>query len=263
MNNLISNFDQIIKMAQDQAIPLKKRGILREYLQSKFLAELYSLKDAKSMSLVGGTGLRLLEGLPRFSQDLDFDNLGLSDDQVAELVEAVADRFEAENIKLELRTTSKDEKNYFELRFPKILYELEISGHEREKLMIKVDYARYWQGQKTRTVLFSRYGFIEQVVSNSLEQILVQKLAAYASRRQVQPRDMYDIVWLYAREVRPDREFMRINGKERVIEEARARFEKEGVSEADKRRLRPFLFKEKEAEKIELLGEVLVKLAED
>ncbi len=260
MNNLITNFDQILQMADDQGVPLKKRGVLREYLQSKFLAEFYGLKKASKMSFVGGTSLRFLEGLPRFSEDLDFDNLGLSDDQVEELVEEVVGSFEAENIDLELKKTIREHKKYFELRFPKILYQLGISSHAKEKMMIKIDYARHWRGQKTRSVLFSKYGFIEQIVSNQLDQILVQKIAAYVGRRQVQPRDMYDIVWLYARGVRLDREFMKENGKTELIEKARERFEEKGVSQADKRRLRPFLFKEGEVDKIELLGEVLSKL---
>lgn len=260
MNNLISNFDQVLKMAGDQGVPLKERGILREYLQSKFLVEFYSVKDSRGMSFVGGTSLRLLNGLPRFSEDLDFDNLGLKDEEVESLVERVVERFKFENIKVELKKIIKEDKRYFELRFPEILYELGISGHDKEKLMIKVDCARFWKGQKARVELFSRYGLIEQVVSNELSQIMVQKLVAYVGRRQVQPRDMYDVVWLYAQGVRLDGEFMRANGKERVVEEAMARFEKEGVMEADKRRLRPFLFREGEVGKLELFGKVLKKM---
>jgi predicted nucleotidyltransferase component of viral defense system len=56
----------------------KKRALIREYLQSKILYCLYEQKEANRLSFIGGTSLRILRGLDRFSEDLDFDNLGLS-----------------------------------------------------------------------------------------------------------------------------------------------------------------------------------------
>ena len=38
------------------------------------------------MIFVGGTSLRLLRNLNRFSEDLDFDNWGLSNKQITDLV---------------------------------------------------------------------------------------------------------------------------------------------------------------------------------
>ena len=126
--------------------------------------------------------------------------------------------------------------------------------------MIKIDYSNQWRGQKTETVLLSKYGFIEQVVTNPLSQIMVQKLAAYVNRKQTEPRDMYDIVWLYSRGARPDKEFMKTNRMADVIERAKEKFGREGVTEAVIRRLRPFLFDERGIRKIKLLGDVLERL---
>ena len=61
MNNLITNFEQVLAMAKEYGLPIeKKRGILREYLQSKFLVFFYNLSGSEKMSFVGGTSLRLL-----------------------------------------------------------------------------------------------------------------------------------------------------------------------------------------------------------
>ena len=89
---------------------------------------------------------------------------------------------------------------------------------------------------------------------------MVQKLAAYVNRKQTQPRDMYDIVWLYSRGARPDREFMRVNRMTDVIARAKEKFSREGATEAVVRRLRPFLFDEREIRKVKLLGDVLKRL---
>ncbi|MBU1070848.1 nucleotidyl transferase AbiEii/AbiGii toxin family protein [Patescibacteria group bacterium] len=261
MNNLITGFDKILNFAKDQGLPVnKKRGVLREYLQSRFLVEFYALPRAGKMSFVGGTSLRMLRGLPRFSEDLDFDNLGLSDKEVLELVEKVVDVFERENIQVELKKKLGEGKTYLELRFPKILFDLKISSNEKEKMMIKIDYARYWKCQEVEFKLFSRYGLIEQVVTNKLDQLLVQKLAAYIGRSRTQARDIYDIVWLYSQGAKIDKRFAGGNGISDVLDKAKSKFGGEGVSILMRRRLKPFLFDEKEIGKLDLLGGVLEKL---
>jgi predicted nucleotidyltransferase component of viral defense system len=261
MNNLITGFDKILGFAKDQGLPVdKKRGVLREYLQSKFLVEFYSLPKAKKMSFVGGTSLRMLRGLPRFSEDLDFDNLGLSDKDVLGLIEETIEGFERENVWVELKKKQGERKTYFELRFPKILFDLKISSNEKEKMMIKVDYARYWKHQEVESKLFSRYGLIEQVVTNKLDQLLVQKLAAYVGRARTQARDIYDIVWLYSQGAKIDKKFAKGNGVAGVLDKAKLKFDEEGVSALMRRRLKPFLFDEKELGKLDLLGSVLERL---
>ncbi len=264
MNNVVTNFDQIMEFAKKTGTPeLKKRGIVREFLQTKFLRLLYKNSLAKKLSFVGGTSLRLLRGLDRFSEDLDFDNLGLSNKKIVELVEGVVDKFLKENVKVELKKNIKDEKTYFELRFPKLLYDLKISSNPKEKLMIKIDYSNIWKDQETEVVLLDRYGLMENIVTNNLDQMLVQKLTAFTRRNRVQPRDIYDIVWLYSLGARLDKGFMNKNGLEDLVKQARKRLKKRGVKEGDKRRLRPFLFKEDNVSKLDLFESVLKKIEEN
>lgn len=47
-------------------------NIVREYFQHVFLSELYKLPEAEKMLFKGGTALRIVNGSPRFSEDLDF-----------------------------------------------------------------------------------------------------------------------------------------------------------------------------------------------
>lgn len=261
MNNLIVNFDQIVDFADKNGVPRsKKRGILREYLQTRFLVEFYGLTEARKMSFVGGTSLRLLRDLPRFSEDLDFDNLGLKDMQVSDLVEQVVNRFRQENIEVELKKSIREKKTYYELRFPRVLFELKISSNQKEKMMVKVDYARNWQGQKTEIKLFSGYGLMEQVVTNNLDQILVQKLTAYVNRARTQARDIYDIVWLYSQGARLDEKFADKNGVGDILEKTKVKLDEEGIGAGMKRRLKPFLFDERGIEKLDLLEQVLKDL---
>ena len=93
-------FETILKEGQKLGIPAdKKRAIIREYLQSKILFELYNKSGSQNLSLIGGTGLRILRGLDRFSEDLDFDNLGLSFKKIKKYLEEIVKSFERENYK--------------------------------------------------------------------------------------------------------------------------------------------------------------------
>lgn len=261
MNNIVSNFGQIIGQARESGAPAeKRRGILREYLQVKFLAGLYSRPAARKLSFIGGTCLRILHGIGRFSEDLDFDNLGLSRQDLSRMIVDVGEEFSRENIDVEVSAKLKEGITYHSLRFPNLLFDLKITTNPREKLMIKIDYSTQWKGQKMETALMAKYGFTEQIVTNPLSQIMVQKLAAYVTRARTQPRDMYDLVWLYSRGTRPDREFMRANRMTDVVERAKEKFSREGAAEATVRRLRPFLFNETEIRKVRLLEDVLKKL---
>lgn len=261
MNNLVAQFDQIVEFAASDRVPLtKKRGIIREFLHSKFLTLLYAHPEASKLSFVGDTALRLLHGLDRFSEDLDFDNRGLERDAVHELIARTVTGMKRENIQIESIAQMKQTSSYHELRFPKLLFDLKLTTNPREKLMIKIDESSQWTGQKTEVLLFSKYGMIERVVTNRLGEIMVQKLAAYVDRKQTQPRDIYDLVWLFAQGARPDRPFMAANGRDNLVERARTKFDREGIPAGMTRRLQPFLFDESSVRKLSLFGDVLKQL---
>ncbi|MBW6441481.1 nucleotidyl transferase AbiEii/AbiGii toxin family protein [Patescibacteria group bacterium] len=261
MNNIISNFDQILQFAKQNSIPVdRKRGVIREYLQSKFISIFYSLSGSEKMSFVGGSSLRLLRNLNRFSEDLDFDNLGLSNKEVISLVTDVVNRFHKEGFNLELREQITEGKTYFDLRFPNLLKDLKISTDPREKLMIKFDYTNNWVGQVTELVLFNKYGFIENVVANKLDQTMVQKLTAYVKRKKTQPRDIYDIVWLYSQGVGFDSSFAKKNKVQNVIKEALKKFKDEGIPRTFGTKINPFLFDSVDLRKLDLFGDVLEEL---
>lgn len=261
MNNIVANFSQILAQAQSGGIPANKaRGILREYLQVKFITSLYANPAAKKLSFIGGTSLRLLHNIPRFSEDLDFDNMGVGRRKLIDIIAGVSRHFTLENIDVEVSRKFNNGITYHQLRFPKLLFDLKISTNPKEKLMIKIDYSTQWVRQKIETVLMSKYGFIEQVVTNPLSQVMVQKLTAYVTREITQPRDMYDIVWLFSQGAQPDPAFIKANRLGNLIERAKVKFANEGAGESIVRRLRPFLFNEAEISKVKLLGVVLDKL---
>lgn len=239
----------------------RKRGIIREYLQAKFVTVLFSLPNSNKISFVGGTSLRLLRNLNRFSEDLDFDNLGLTDKDIEVLVKEVVRRFLSEGLEVELKNNVKEGRSYFDIRFPNLLKELKITTNPREKLMIKFDYANFWKGQRTEAMLLNKYGFIENVIVNDINQVMVQKLTAYVRRNLVQPRDIYDIVWLYSQGAAVDADFASANGVGSIVRDSQSKFNLEGAPENFKNKLQPFLFNSEDVRKLDLFESVLEKLS--
>jgi len=264
ISSLVSNYDQILEFAKQMSIPLiKSRAIIREYLQSLTISTLYAQPKSDKLSFVGGTSLRLLRNIDRFSEDLDFDNLGLSDAEIDSMIEAVVNRFFRQNVAVEKFVKHSEGKNYYELRFSDLLYDLDISTNPREKLMIKIDYASYWTGQEPESILFSKYGILERVITNPRNQLLVQKLGAYTQRKQTQPRDIYDIVWLYSQGARFDKIFAHKNNLESVVQDALQKLNTEPISNTLKQRLQPFLFEEGSIQRLDLFKDVLQSLSKD
>jgi predicted nucleotidyltransferase component of viral defense system len=261
MNNLISNFPQILSFAQQLNVPLNsQRAIVREYLQAMVISTVFAMPESKQLIFVGGTSLRLLRDIDRFSEDLDFDNQGLSAWEFNKMMVKLKTRFERENIKVELKESVKDFKQYYELRFPNLLFDLHITTNDKEKLMIKIDHSDTWKGQTPEVLLFSKYGFIEHVNTNSVDELLVQKLTAYISRKQTQPRDIYDIVWLFSKGARIDHDFCEINKIDQLPEKALHKYQSERITKVMESRLEPFLFTPDSVQKLGLFLSVLERL---
>ncbi len=72
-----------------------------------------------------------------------------------------------------------------------------------------------------------------------------------------QPRDLYDIVWLYSKGARIDQDFANANGLNNLIENTLAKCKKEGVSATFKNKLQPFLFNEEDVNRLNLFEPTL------
>lgn len=263
MNPVVDQFDQILEFARQYRLPLtKKRAILREYLQTRIIQLLYSDKHSSPHCFIGGTALRLLYGLDRFSEDLDFDIVGTSAEGIDKLVENVVHKLHRENSPVELYKNVTQRRNYFELRFPQLLHELKISAHADEKLTIKLDFETFWRGHSKELLLLNRYGILMQVLTIPQDQLLVQKVYAYLHRAQTLPRDLYDIIWLIAHGAHLNRHFMEANKlSPHLWLEARDKFEHERPQLSQlKRKLKPFLTHEDSVNHLDLFPELLEKI---
>jgi predicted nucleotidyltransferase component of viral defense system len=264
---MLSEFlwEEILKEAQRRGIsPQKKRAVLREFLQVKFLTSFYRFSGCQNFSFIGGTSLRLLRGLDRFSEDIDFDNFGLEIKETKKLLEKTANELKKENLKLDFDFKKTKSGGTARMRFPDLLYQLKISQNPKEKLMIKIDFS-YQPRVETEVLLLARFGMSERVITNTLPVLLSQKFRALISRKQTRGRDFYDIFWLLAKGIKPNLtllKFLNIKSEKEFFEKIKEIYRREEKNiPFYKRQIRPFLINEENVRFLDDLPQLLEQLA--
>src|SRR3989338_4965773 len=111
------------------------RGILREYLQYKILEHIFASSIASKLSFIGGTALRLIYDNQRFSEDLDFDNFGLTAQEFDDFANHLRSELTREGYIVETTVTHKD-AHRCSLKFLDILFANGLTAHADEKLLI-------------------------------------------------------------------------------------------------------------------------------
>ena len=67
-----------------------------------------------------GTALRIIYGNKRFSEDLDFDNFGLNEQDFDNMIQEIKRKMELEGYEIEVKNVFKGAYRCY-LRFPKLL----------------------------------------------------------------------------------------------------------------------------------------------
>lgn len=184
---------QIIEKIQDNNLA---RCIVREYLQVRLLESLMESGAFERWVFVGGTALRFLYSMPRFSEDLDFSLAAAGvDDNFTEFMKRAKSVFVAEGYSLTIKAkTEKAVKNAF-LNFEGMLYELGLSPHRSETVSIKVEIdTNPPAGANFETSIIRKYCLLN-LQHYDKASLLAGKLHALLSRKYVKGRDIYDLFW--------------------------------------------------------------------
>ena len=247
--------------------PSYKRALIREYLQTKIIYYLYNLKGSKNLSFIEGTSLRLLRNLDRFSEDLDFDNLGLNFKQIQELFKKVTSLLQRDGFKVEFDIKKTNDSGIGEIKFIGLLEDLKISRHSREKLVIKINYTTPYVKPILENVILSRFGFVQNVITNEESFLLAQKINAIIRRKDIQPRDFYDVVWFASRNIPVSSLLFKMTGiknKVDILKEIEKKYyQLEKQKKVFKKRLTPFLIHKENIKYLDLFQKIIVKVIEN
>jgi hypothetical protein len=170
--------------------------IVREYLQARILESLQAGGAFETWAFLGGTSLRFLYSMPRFSEDLDFSLAAAgADDRFSDLMSRAADTFRAESYSVTVKAhQQKNVKNAF-FRFEGLPYELGLSPHASQTLSVKVDIDTNPPAGATLQTSLVRRHVLLNLLHHDKASLLAGKLHALLSRPYTKGRDIYDLVW--------------------------------------------------------------------
>lgn len=112
-----------------------QKYILKEYVQLLILNFLSGTAYIRQLTFIGGTNLRLVKGIDRFSEDLDFDCKDFSKEEFERMSQDVLSFLVKSGFRAVLREQESNRLTAFRrsLLFPELLFELGLSGHKDER----------------------------------------------------------------------------------------------------------------------------------
>ena len=246
------SMEYLLEEAKSNALSVvKKRGILREYLQIIILNSIYKHKLGRHFFFMGGTAMRFFYGMPRFSEDLDFNTNGLKYSQFEDVVKAVARNVSAEGLSVKHFQCRRGKLFTAEFVFDDVIKEYDISDSWGLRLMIKVEINKPRWELITESMVLSMYGYNFTAILMSKGNLLSEKICALFNRRM--GRDIYDTLFMLKRKFPFNEKVFKANNIalpiRKTLLEYLKRIDKKELNRLA-RQVRPFLFKEDDIELI-------------
>ena len=178
------------------ASPIQGLNITREYLQARILAALQQAGAMIPLAFHGGTALRFLYAMPRYSEDLDFAlERPKADYNFRGYLQAIQRELTAEDYDLTIKLNDRKVVHSAFIRFPGLLYTLGLSPHRSEVLAVKLEVdTRPSAGAHLATTVIRRHVLLH-VQHHDRASLLAGKLHALLQRNYVKGRDVYDLLW--------------------------------------------------------------------
>ena len=177
----------------------EKYNFLREFLQELVLQIIDRRRYTRNVAFVGGTALRMLYDLPRFSEDLDFSLVLRKGFDFIKMLKVVQADLSLAGFEVEMsRSKTRTVLSAF-VKFKSILHELGLSSHPGEKIFIKLEIdSDPPKGYRTEISLINK-NVLFKVCNYDLPSLFAAKLHAFLFRKYAKGRDFYDLLWLLTR----------------------------------------------------------------
>jgi len=191
--------EEALALVRDLPDPGQRLNLLREYLQACVMRSLHESEAFLCLSFVGGTALRFLFSLPRFSEDLDFSLEASQGYEPARWMEKVKRDMALAGFDVTLRWNDRKTVHVAWIRVGGLMKEVGLAAMAEQKLSIKLEVdTRPPGGATTRTDLVNRH-MIFSLRHHDLPSLMAGKIHALLTRKYPKGRDWYDLVWYRAR----------------------------------------------------------------
>ncbi len=187
------------QLTEGGANAITRNGLAREYLQARVLEALQEEGAFMRWAFVGGTALRFLFSIPRFSEDLDFSlivpgkNAGFRS-----AMSKVNRTLSREGYRIQITVNDRKTVAVAWLKFPGLPHEIGLSPHPTQVLSIKLELdTRPPPGADVETSIVRRHVTLN-LCHYDKASLLAGKLHAVLSRQWTKGRDLYDLAWYLA-----------------------------------------------------------------
>lgn len=182
----------------------EKLNLTREFLQILILKIMHDKKMFDHYAFVGGTCLRILYDLRRFSEDLDFSLIAKPKMDLDQINEQFLKALRLYGLECESRPRSLDAVAGMMIKFPGLLKELGLPTLGGQKLSIKWEADNNPPGGWARGNTLVNKHFMFHVTHYDLPSLFAGKLHACFYRTYTKGRDWYDFLWYLSRKIKPN-----------------------------------------------------------
>lgn len=183
------------------------KHLLREYVQLMILDYHSSTPYIRKMTFIGETNVRLVKGIDRFSEDLDFDCKDLSKEEFLDMTNGVVQFLQRSGLNAVAKGNDNPKLTAFRcsIHFPEWLFQLGLSGHKEERFLIKIESQDQGVDYPSVITTIKGCGFFFPFPVPPDRVLCSMKITAMLARAK--GRDSYDVMFLLAQS-QPDYDFL-------------------------------------------------------
>lgn len=183
------------------------KSMMKEYIQFSILDYLSATQYIRKLIFIGGSNLRLVKGIDRFSEDLDFDCKEMNIEEFRQMSDSIMNFLRRNGYEVESKDKESPKLTAFRrnIYFPEFLFKTGLSGHRDERFLIKIEAQD--QGvtytPEIRNIKGCGFYFPFPVPPDNV--LCAMKATALLERGK--GRDFYDLMFLLAQTI-PDYDFL-------------------------------------------------------
>ena len=191
--------EEALEIIKDISDPADKLNLLREYVQAMVLRSLHESEAFVNLAFVGGTALRFVYNLPRFSEDLDFSLENNSGYKPEKWMKKLKNDLQLAGF--DPAVTWNDRANVHKawIRVAGLLKNAGLAAMDSQNLSIKLEIdVNPPEGAVNETGIINRHAMLSLRYYN-LPSLMAGKVHALITRKYSKGRDWYDLVWYRAK----------------------------------------------------------------
>jgi predicted nucleotidyltransferase component of viral defense system len=178
--------------------PEFQQHMIKEYIQCQILEYLSNTRYVKNLSFIGGTSLRLIKQIDRFSEDLDFDCKNMAKDEFLAMTDDVLRYLVNNGYSVEPKEREHDGLVAYRrsIYFPQLLFSLGLSGYRNARFLIKIEMQDQGFIYTSKPAFVQNCGFYFPIPVPPDDVLCSMKISALLNRSK--GRDVYDTMFLLA-----------------------------------------------------------------